>query len=162
MNEIDFFAETGEIDGIFQSYISAAHYRYALAAEKGSVTGSAIGYPFPVQLFFSGDCQRRVDGACSQDDRFGLQISAIGADCFACPFVFDGQTACFPEFHAQVIRMFSKFHTHVKAVDGRQTQIVVHLVGIQHLTAAHGIFLQYQQIKGRPFGVYSGREPGRT
>ena len=103
-----------------------------------------------------------MDCPCGKNHRFRLQFSCVRAHQLAVPFVLQGEGFPFPEFHPQLIRMLPKFHSQIKSVNPWKPRIIIHLIGVQHLSAAHGILLQHHQVQSRPFSVYGSRETRRT
>ena len=161
MDKIHLLASAGQIGRIFQSHVSAAYHGHGLSPEKGSVAGSAVGHALSGKPFLTGHAQLRMDGAGSQYHGSRLQRPVIRHHRLCIPIVLNGTDTCLRKLHPQLIRMVPELHAHVKAVDARHPQIIVYLIGVEHLPAAHRRLFHHQQIKPCPLSIYGRRKPRR-
>ena len=162
VDEIYLFTGSGQICRILQRHIASSHHCRRLPPEKGAVAGSTVGYAPSCQFFLTGHSQMRMNCPGSQNYRHGFQASVIGVYQLIIAFIFYRKDLRLPEFHTQPVRMLAKLHSHVETIDARHSQIVIHLIGIQHLSAAHGIFFYNQQIKACPLAVNCSRKSCRS
>ena len=162
VNQIYLFTGSGQENGILNRHVSAAYHRYRLTPEKSAVTGGAVGNAHSAQFLFPGHAQMAVGSAGGYNNRPGLKIPFRCFHQLAILGILHAKHIRFHEFRLHFFRMLPELHPHVKTVDSGQPQIIVHLIGVEHLTSAHGIFLYYQRGKSGSSSVYRSTQPRRA
>ena len=162
VDQVHLLAGAGQIDGVLQGHVPAAHHGHRPAPEERPVAGGAVGHAPSAQPLLAGRAQHGVDGPRGQDHRLRLQLPLIRAYQLMPSPVLQGKGRGFHEFHAQLVRVLPEPRPHVEAVHARHPQVIVHLISIQHLPAAHGVLLQHQQIQPRPLSIYGSRKACRA
>ncbi len=141
MYQIDLRTAASEKYRILHCHVSAAGYNRHLIFEKRSVACRAVGYAHPCKLLLSrhGKLTRRI--AACQNNCLRFKNALFRLNFFNGAGKIHAQDLRFKALHAHFIDMLRKFHPKVKTVDPRKSRKIIHLIRIQHLTAAHIVFL---------------------
>ena len=75
-----------------------------------------------------------------KDHRTGLQFLVARIDAFVIASFFHTVYRSLQELRSQFLCMMPERHSHIESTDAGKSQIVIHLIGIEDLTAAHGLF----------------------
>ena len=81
MDEINLFAGSGKINGIFDRNIGTAHNADVTISEESSVTGCAVGYAHARKVFLAGSAQKCMLRTCRNNDGISFRF-AVG-----CPYL---------------------------------------------------------------------------
>ena len=162
MNQIHLTAQSRKIDGILQRYITTANNSHRFSSEKSTVTGSTIGDAHTGELLLPRNLQMCVHGSRSQyhSTRFILPLS--GTHYFRISSVKDFLCLIFHKLYIQLVCVSPKLHSHIKTIDSRQSEIIVHFIGIQNLSAAHGRLLQHHKLQSGTLRIDCRRQTCRT
>ena len=144
MDHIYFFTSSGKKNSVFHRHIAAAYHCHRLIPEKCPVACSTVGNAHTGQPFFPGHAQQPMVGSGRQDHRTGRQVSLCRFNHLSIPFLTDRCHCSRQERSSHAFGVFMKFLCQFHAADPRQSGVVIHIIRIEHLTAADIRFLQNQ------------------
>ena len=141
VDEVDFFCDTGQGQGVCRGGIAAAHHRHGLAPIKGAVAGGAVVDALAHQRLLVGNAEVAGRGTGGDDHRAALKNTLAGLQRFDLP-----GKACLVHLRqlrhrAEALGALLHFFAQRKAVDAvLKARIVVDLLRQRHLPAGGELF----------------------
>ena len=147
MDHIYLIAEAGQVNGVLDGDVAAAHHQGILLSVKAAVTGGTVGDPVSGKLFFAGSAQVRMCGAAGDNDGLCLIGIVIGDDFLYRTCQIQGGHDDVLDGDAQLFGVLGHPVGQVHAGNTRQTGIVIDFIGIDDLSAADKVLLQDQGVQ---------------
>ena len=139
VDDVDLLAAAGQEDGILDRHVSAADDRHVGASEKCAVAGRAVGHAHACEFLLTGDAELSVARAGRQDHGFGLVDFVLRVHLLDVLGQLELRDFRGHEFCTEVVGVVTHFHGQIHAGDARKARIVVNLIGIDDLAAAHEV-----------------------
>ena len=161
VDQIDLVGKVGQIEGVLQGGVAAAHDGDVLLAEEVAVAGRAVGDASPDQLVLPVHTELTVFRAGSKDDRAAFVGVPGGRDLLFLPEVSHAGDLLQTDLRAEADGLIVELVCKVKAGDMGLNGIVLDIGGVDDLPAP-GLGLEHQNGLGSPPGVDRSGQTGRA
>ena len=153
-----------QINCILCRSITTSDNRHRSSLKKCPVAGRAVGNAHTGQFLFSRNIKQAMLCTHRKNYASGTIYLAICVDRFDPAFLLNIKMSYFyiNKGNAKSVCMFPHLHPKFKTTDSGKPRIIIHLICVQHLTAAHVLLFQNNKRQPRTFCINSCRQTGRS